>query len=265
LTQAAIDSVLRQSDSELSEIIVVDDFSKAPLEPRLSNLRSQDKVLRNTERRGAAVSRNRGIDCAEGDIVYLLDSDDEFIDRQFAHDHLELTALPGILYSSIVSVRYSSSYPDSLQTEGYLSAVFGRNRFIGQTSSLCFSASIGLRFDELLPKHQDWDFVFSALKSGVSVRLGKGTVRFDRSDRTSLSRSSPIDRSHPWIDKLRRIHQSDGPLEIDPELVATFLCHGAPYRRNPINAQVGKVVLSSKFTAPEKLKFLMRLAIRAFR
>lgn len=263
LTQRAIDSVVRQVDSDLVQIIVVDDAS----EPALNclSLRDQDSLLRNATRRGAAVSRNRGIDVAKGDIIYLLDSDDEFIERQFRRDHAELAEFPGILYSAIRSGRFSSDYPCSLSRDTYLSSVFGRYRFVAQTSSLCFTAAAGYRFDESLPKHQDWDFVFNALRRNASVRHGPGRIHFDRSDKISLSRSPTQNKSALWIEKLREIDRAGDTLEIDPDVIEAFLNHGKPGRRNPFTIEWARIVLSSNFTVLEKIKFVIRSVTKSLR
>jgi len=256
LAQRAVDSVLNQPDSALVQIIIVDDASDRPL--TFSGLRAQDIIIRNSSCVGAAVSRNRGIDAASGDVIYLLDSDDEFLDRYFIKDMESLSARPGVQYCQIVSNGYRSKFPERLSQESFLSDVFGRQRFVAQTSSLCFPAALGLRFDESLPKHQDWDFIFMALRSGHSVHLGPGSIHFDRADSNSLSRAPSNGRSAAWIKKLQLLEESGEALEIDTGVVEALLTSRLFDRRTLLHAPALKLILSPRVTAMSKAKFLFR-------
>ncbi|UJF17140.1 glycosyltransferase family 2 protein [Vibrio sp. SS-MA-C1-2] len=203
LLYRAIESITSSNGSDSVEIIVVNDCSKEIFDK--SSLREHDIYIEMGINSGAAVSRNIGIKASHGDLIYLMDSDDYFVEKDFILDHEQ--SEPGVLYySGIDSQAYSSSYPDEIKLEDYFDYIFYKYPHICQTSSLYFKRSNDFFFDESLPKHQDWDFVyFSVLKKGFSVKKGNGTIYFDRSDRKSLSRGSGGEKSLAWINKLKEM------------------------------------------------------------
>ncbi|MFC3608565.1 glycosyltransferase family 2 protein [Stutzerimonas tarimensis] len=212
LLQRAIDSVLASPGAEQCEIIVIDDFSIPPLRP--TNMREQDVIIRNSQSRGAAVARNKGIDLAQGEIIYLLDSDDYFVQKSFIED-LECLSLDNVLwFSDVTSGRYSSNYPASLEKDDFFDGIFFKYPYICQTSSLFFRRQSKFRFDEALPKHQDWDFAYSVLCQGGSLRKGRGKIYFDRSDKQSLSRIIAPMKSRAWFEKLRNLRSNNKSIDL---------------------------------------------------
>jgi len=197
LVERAYASVLACNGSNLAEVIIIDDFSTPPLV--IKSLREQDTIVRTDRQIGAAVGRNIGIKMAQGDFLYLLDSDDYFIERDFLDDHVTLDR-GALSYCSIAPSK--TAFPLELETSTLLSDLLFRIPHLCQTSSLVFHRSVPLRFDEDLPKHQDWDFVLSASKSGIPLRKCRGLVHFDTSDKNSLSRRYQPDRSRPWLRKI---------------------------------------------------------------
>lgn len=208
--ERAIKSICDQADSGQVEIIVVDDASDQPVSP--ISLRPCDRLIRMPKNVGAAVCRNVGIREAQGKVVYLLDSDDYFVSRNFSLDAQEV--VPGVLYySDIRSQGYASNFPDEIAQEVFFDYVFFKYRFIAQTSSLFFAKEGGFLFDESLPKHQDWDFVYcTALLSGHQVKRRNGVCYFDRSDQQSISRVSSENKSMVWFQKLSKIELIDDVL-----------------------------------------------------
>jgi glycosyltransferase involved in cell wall biosynthesis len=200
--ERAIGSILKQPNSESIEIIVVDDNSPVPILP--NNLRSSDRIIRNQENVGAAVSRNKGIKAAKGEVVYLLDSDDYFITKDFKKDHKKIVNSNALFYCDIESQGYSSKYPVEITVNEYLHFIFHKYPFIAQTSTLAFAKNTGLLFDETLPKHQDWDLVFCGA-FGLSMKVEKiaGSIFFDRGDKKSLSRTSDFNKSEIWFEKIQ--------------------------------------------------------------
>jgi len=203
LLDRAISSIKTFDCDGIVEIVIVDDCSDEPVSSNL--LREHDKVLRLQTRSGAAVARNYGILHASADIIFLLDSDDYILQRDFVNiiDRIE----PGVLYySSISSQGFVSDYPLELELDVFFDSIFFKEAHIGQTSSLCFVKSDIFKFDESLPKHQDWDFVLNCLLKDIPVKLlSESQVFFDRADRGSLSRVPDSKKSYPWINKLRSI------------------------------------------------------------
>ncbi|MEZ8914110.1 glycosyltransferase family 2 protein [Vibrio lentus] len=197
----AISSVISSNGSEFVEIIVVDDASPEPYCSDL--LREHDVFITLDRNSGAAIARNKGISLALGRIIYLLDSDDFIVNRDFISDFELYSDDVSLRYSSVSSQGYFSTFPDILDKNDFFDFIFFRYPHICQTSSLFFNRDLDLRFDERLPKHQDWDFViFSAIMNGVQVKKGNGEIFFDRSDRMSISRKKNVDKSKVWFDKI---------------------------------------------------------------
>ena len=85
ILRKAILSVLRQKNVDNYEIIVVDDGSPLPAEKELSDLLKDKKypiTIIKQKNAGPAAARNKGLDAASKDTVYVafLDSDDEWSD-----------------------------------------------------------------------------------------------------------------------------------------------------------------------------------------
>jgi glycosyltransferase involved in cell wall biosynthesis len=75
--KTALDSIEKQSTKPL-EVIVIDDQSTDDTEERVRNHPLCDRLRyhRQSERRGASIARNIGVEMARGDLVVFLDSDD---------------------------------------------------------------------------------------------------------------------------------------------------------------------------------------------
>jgi glycosyltransferase involved in cell wall biosynthesis len=190
----SIKSVLQQSDSGLIEIIVIDDFSLIPLNPK--GLRAFDKLIRNSVNSGAAVSRNKGIIKAEGDWIFLLDSDDLFILDKETLYYGDVKTNKGVVLS-----------PESVTKDTFFSTVLYQSQGALQTSSLFFHRDNRCLFDECLPKHQDWDFVYNQfLLCNKNVKKIDNLVYFDKSDKNSISRKKSPEKSLPWLNKLEQLY-----------------------------------------------------------
>lgn len=199
----AVLSVLSQNGAEQVEIIVIDDGSEPPM--ACVHLRPQDTVLRNPRNLGAPASRNRGIRCARGQLIYLLDSDDRFVQRDFIADARRCAYAPGLYYVDIRCAQVRHRYPSSMHRGQFVDfALGGRHPLIGQTSSLMFPATQPLYFDESLPRHQDWDLVLSYLSTGGLLHKIDGMIEYEAADKTSLSQVYAPERSLPWLAKLAR-------------------------------------------------------------
>ncbi|PJC88034.1 hypothetical protein CSW98_02635 [Vibrio sp. HA2012] len=215
LLERAIESVYSCDGSKDVEVIIVDDCSPVPV--RCSSLRENDRIIRLKSNSGAAVARNVGINSARGDLIYLLDSDDYIVERNFIKDYDNYKGQKKLFYSNIKSQGYKSDFPNSISASNYFESIFFKYPHICQTSSLFFDRSLRhiLNFDESLPKHQDWDLIlFSALNNNIQVEKGDGVTFFDRSDRGSLSRKYSGYKSEPWFDKICKLSISTN-MDID--------------------------------------------------
>jgi glycosyltransferase involved in cell wall biosynthesis len=195
-------SILKSENSDLVEIIVVDDNSDIPIHSDV--LRDHDKIIRLKKSCGAAVARNIGIENSLGKVIFLFDSDDYIIEHDFKVSSEFALKNNSLCYCSIISKNYKSKFPDVVEKSNFFQEIFKEHPFICQTSSLYFPKALNLKFDETLPKHQDWDFIYySCLMSEVDVIRGAGIIYFDRDDKNSLSRKHDFNVSLPWLKKLK--------------------------------------------------------------
>lgn len=200
LLQRAVDSVIKQRGSDKIQIIIIDDNSPIILKP--NNLRNQDCVIRAESCSGAAVSRNVGIANANADWIYLLDSDDYFINIDL--DNVSDLDADTLYYRNIATATGISDFKSEVKKSSFPEMIFCKQRDICQTSSLLFNRRSGAKFDESLPKHQDWDFVyFEFLAKNRCVKKLDGLVFFDKGDKTSLSRKKRVHKSLPWLSKIQ--------------------------------------------------------------
>lgn len=81
----AVETVKNQTHDRI-ELIVVDDCSPEPVEPRIEELDlgrfKRVQCLRHDENRGAAEARCTGIEAAEGEFIAFLDDDDRWDERK---------------------------------------------------------------------------------------------------------------------------------------------------------------------------------------
>jgi glycosyltransferase involved in cell wall biosynthesis len=201
-TQRAIASVIRQRGAELCQIVVVDDCSDFDYE--LENLREQDLFIKLKKKTTAAHARNVGIKHADGEVIYLLDSDDYFIKRDFLNDYDVVKDSNALFFCEYHPKFQGGSFPTEVRENDYFKYIFCNYEGIANTCSLVFAKTSGFRFDDDLPKHQDWDFVyFNVIKKGLPLLKIDGEVYIDRSDKKSVSRTRDVNRSIPWLNKLK--------------------------------------------------------------
>jgi glycosyltransferase involved in cell wall biosynthesis len=255
LLERAVASIINSKNSHLAEIIVVDDASNIPI--TLEGLRSCDQIIRLENNSGAAVARNIGIKASKGLVIYLMDSDDYFTDRDFLREAEGVGSINTLYYSNIASQMYSSNFPDRIYLLTFFDSIFFKHPHICQTSSLYFHRDSSLIFDESLPKHQDWDFVlFSALLDGMKVERGQGEVYFDRGDRSSLSRASTPDKSKTWFDKLIIASNEIEDIHISLNQIKYFIFGRYPQKLNTYEFYrlSVKLLINKKVTLYEVIK-----------
>jgi glycosyltransferase involved in cell wall biosynthesis len=191
----AVQSILNQNGSDRVEIIVVDDFYPKPL--LIDNLRSNDTLIRTEANVGGAKARNIGMSIAKGAWIFLLDSDDYFVKVDFSL--IESLDEKYVYYSNI----QGKDFPSAISIRNFFDYVFVKHISIAQTSSLFFSSKLDLKFDESLPKHQDWDFIyFQAMQNNIELKKSDFLVYQDKSDKNSLSRKVNFAASLPFYSKL---------------------------------------------------------------
>lgn len=174
---AAARTALSQTLPPLEVIIVDDGSSQDKAELRAACLDAGVRLLEHDVNKGGGAARNTGIDAARGEWVALLDSDDAWVpdklQRQF--DCLGADAeRPRVLAAGNLQVvepdgrtwLYNTAPPDPRQElSEYMLAQGGTL----QSSTLLLPTAFArqTRFNEVLPRHQDWDFVLRLVRNGA--------------------------------------------------------------------------------------------------
>lgn len=170
---AAIGSVRAQSGVDTQTVVVVD--AEQVDDDLRRRLAGADVVLLTGARRGGSAARNLGVSAADGDLVAFLDDDDEFAPGKLQRQATELATLPDhavvsgrVRWRRAGESRLSEATPSRLITpherpEDYLfrGRRPGLDRPLLQTSTLMVRRRLALdcRWDEGLPRHQDWDWL----------------------------------------------------------------------------------------------------------
>ena len=209
LTVRAIKSVINCDGSKNVEIIVIDDCSEHPFSTTV--LRPIDSIYRNETNMGANKCRSIGLLKAKGEIIYLLDSDDYLVWKDFEADYKIVKDSNTLFYCAHdYGFPYSiKKLPIEIKKEFYFDYIFHLYPGIANTCCLCFPSNLNLTFDSTLTQHQDWDFVNSALNKNIAVKKIEGFVYIDRTDKKSLGRKKNYKKPLPWIEKLKKEENKD--------------------------------------------------------
>jgi glycosyltransferase involved in cell wall biosynthesis len=185
----AIESALDSGGDGL-EVVVVDDGSTDASRDRLDRYRDDARVrLHFQDNRGAHAALNRGLELAEGDIAFILNSDDAFhrdripaLTRRLADNPAAVLSASWIQVVDAegaelgVKEAWHTLPPWPAPAQGPRWSDLGDPRlalletnWISTTSNLAFRLSLvrehGLRFSPLRYAH-DWDFILSACRLG---------------------------------------------------------------------------------------------------
>lgn len=166
LVGRAIQDILKQTYQDF-ELIIVDDGSTDDTEEVIKKI--DDKRIRYTrheKNKGANAARNTGIIIAKGKYIAFQDSDDEWLPLKLEKQIQAFEiASPntGVVYTGFWrhegSLKSYIPSPRVKQREGNIYNELLRGNFIGTPTAVvkreCFE-TVG-KFDELLPRLQDWE------------------------------------------------------------------------------------------------------------
>ena len=272
LTQRAVHSVLQQTFTDF-EVIVVDDASPEPIEPQLHlPTDSRVRMIRRAANGGGSAARNTGFDAARAPVVCLLDSDDlwlpgklqaehEWLQRHERGDHWLLFSRFWVDTVNGRTLAREAGWTPGMELAAFLFA----DRGPMQTSSLTMPTRLAqrVRFDERLPRLQDWDFVLRIAAAGARIEyLPVETAVYDAPDNDDRisSRLDP-DFLRRWIEARKgwmspRAYWGFMANKLAPELVQT----GRREQAIPLFLQgVLHGVLTPRYAAIE----LLRLGVPA--
>lgn len=162
----AVDSVLRQTHTQM-QLIIVDDASTDHTKEYVFSLTDpRISYIRHTENRGGSAARNSGLRAANGQYVAFLDSDDEWLVNKTEACLASLSASKSSTEAVLTAVH--RVFQDGTELTDHLSpnALQLQRLYakppIGAGSSLmarrnCLEEIGG--FDEELERYQDWDLV----------------------------------------------------------------------------------------------------------
>lgn len=178
--EKTIRNILLQSYSDL-ELIVIDDCSIDGTEEMIKSFNdSRISYYRNAKNMGACYSRNRGIELAKGDYIAFQDSDDlwdvDKLKKQLSY--LQNTNADMVFCALIkknLQNTNSKVIPDRDVDKGFLTFNYLLKGNVISTQTILAKKNIfkNIRFDNSLPRYQDWDLVLQISKKYNIVFLNE--------------------------------------------------------------------------------------------
>lgn len=216
----ALGSVRDQSIDTRVELIVVHDGKPGTELPAGAEALA-DRVIRTAGRVGGARARNLGIAAATGDLVALLDDDDEWLPHKLevqialwlkASDPAHTVVAGRQVYVNPRTGTVSRPGPDQLITDGELveDYLFRRRPPSGGRPSMYTSAllcprelALATPWDESLSRHQDWDWLVRLGRTpGASfVQAPEPVVRIQLGSSASISAGADWRTSLGWANR----------------------------------------------------------------
>lgn len=168
----SIESVLRQTYSDF-ELLIVDDGSSDNTRDVVSNFKDERiRYVRVDENKGANHARNIGVDLARGDYVAFQDSDDVWrVDKlQKQMEYISSNDVDAVFcLINQKNNEFSRIYPIIKNDESLKEHVLVENLISTQTLLAKRSVLLQEKFDERLPRFQDWDL---AIRLIYKYRVG---------------------------------------------------------------------------------------------
>jgi glycosyltransferase involved in cell wall biosynthesis len=211
--QAAVESVLRQTFSEL-ELVAVDDASSDGTAELLAAVKDPRLVvLRNDRRLGLAGSLNRGIECARGTFIARLDADDVALPRRLEHQlrWMRGASAPGVVGTGVLEID-TDGRPGSVHL---MPTTDAEVRWHLLFSSPFFHPSVlidrgllerlGLRFDPSFEESEDYDLWARLLEHATGANLPEVLVCYRAHPGQATRRRRDVQRAFQRRVALREI------------------------------------------------------------
>jgi glycosyltransferase involved in cell wall biosynthesis len=189
--ETAINSVISQTHSHW-ELLIIDDTSTDSTITKAKKLAKQDSriaVLRNDTNCGAGVSRNKGIEAAQGDFIAFLDADDQWKSRKL---QIQLE----VMQEQDATVCFSS-YQQMDENENSRNEIIEalpiltyqkllKSNYLGNLTGIYNAKKLGKIYAPEIRKRQDWALWLEAVKKGgpaigiqkclAKYRVRKGSI-----------------------------------------------------------------------------------------
>lgn len=205
----AIESAQAQT-VDILEVIVVDDASTIDLRPALARFSDRVRYERLTERSGANVARNRGIDLARGSLVAFLDDDDLWLPEK---TELQIAALEGGAEACLCGSRLLGGSDSKLYDATEVDEERLRASSPCGTSGLLATRAVlqAERFDPAIPRAQDWDLFVRLAQRRPLAYVGRPLYQrrtgHDRITTTALRKTPAelraaalaVDKHRTWL------------------------------------------------------------------
>jgi glycosyltransferase involved in cell wall biosynthesis len=185
-------------NKEISEIIVVDDCSTDQTEKVVEELKLDNLIyIKLKEKRNGNVARNLAAKAASGDVLIFLDSDDEFCEGRIDNllSYYEKNN-PELVVDAFVTEKKGKKTSFEFKNLNMDSRVLFEG-LVCNAIPLTFSSisvkrdvfiSMGF-LDELTLRHQDRDFIFSAIVQGRRIHYRNTNDIVKHQSHDSFSRS----------------------------------------------------------------------------
>ncbi|MCS5551187.1 MAG: glycosyltransferase [Gammaproteobacteria bacterium] len=195
----ALNSVLSSARNDI-EVIVSDDGSTDNTMQLVRSVKDKRLVVVESQvNRNANYARNRAIEKAKGNLVAFLDSDDEFLSDRIDGiiSFFEDDNTFDVLIDSFLVYKNNKKIQEISFTEGAISNEKLSHYLVAHAIPITCSTIVTKRsaliamgcFDETFGRHQDRDYLLSAINSGQSfyIRNGKDVIKHQGDD--SFSRN----------------------------------------------------------------------------
>lgn len=220
----AIDSILRQTHTEL-ELIVIDDASTDRTREILRSYNdSRMRVLYNENNCGIVFSLNRGLDACKGKYVARMDADDVAMPNRLAEQLRYMKMHPEIIVEScwfemFGAVNTEVRYPES-HNQIFSSFLFG-NRFLhpGYFMNNDLLKEYNIRYREDMKYAEDYDFAVRAGMCGKLANVPQILMRYrvHESQTTSIRKPEQkivSQKIHEYIFSKLNVRLSDDEFQV---------------------------------------------------
>ncbi|RQH04126.1 glycosyltransferase family 2 protein [Paraburkholderia dinghuensis] len=257
LLRAAIDSISSQTIVP-REIIVIDDASELQFElPGHCGDNIALRLICETENRGAAWCRNRGIEEATGDIIAFLDADDRWLPDKLERCIAAFGPKPDehearVLFSNVLvtdGTRHVLGNHSPYDGQSMLDFILLEGGYIQTSSIMMWRHQYPMiSFDESLRRHQDWDFAIKAEMAGCAfVYLHDALVEYYLS--SGAARISMVVNCEPSLVFFKKHYDL-----MSKKHVSAFVFNVLIYKRMDIALRLAIVekIISKEIEIPSK-------------